>query len=71
MKLMCDPPAGWKYGFPKPLPDEAVVEVNENIGVSDTFDTKAWLVENGYPQEEIDLCGEYFYCRYWESNDDN
>jgi len=18
--LMCDPPSGWKYGFPKPLP---------------------------------------------------
>ena len=56
--LMCDPPSGWKYGFPKPIPES--VE-----------DVKDWLVENGYPQEEIDKCGEHFYCRHWESDDDN
>lgn len=51
--LYCDPPSGWKYGFPKPFPSERPSDFN------------AWLVENGYPQEEIDAHGEYFYCRYF------
>jgi hypothetical protein len=50
-----DPPSGWKYGFPKPIPD-------------DIKDVISWLVENGYPQEEIDKLGEHFYCRYWDSD---
>ena len=54
MKIkMIDPPSGWKYGFPKPIPED----------VENTF---KWLVENGYPQHEIDSCGDYFCCRYWE-----
>ena len=66
--LMCDPPSGWKYGFPKPLPNEAVLEVNQNIGISDKFDVMVWLVENGYPQEEIDKCGKHFWLRHWEAD---
>ena len=49
---MIDPPSGWKYGFPKPIPE-------------DVKDELKWLVENGYPQEEIDSCGKHFWCRYW------
>ena len=54
MKLyitMIDPPAGWKYGFPKPYPN----------GVENLED---WLLRRGYPQAEIDAgaCG---WCRYW------
>ena len=48
MIMMIDPPSGWKYGFPKPIPGDV-----ENI-----FE---WLVENGYPQQEIDVCGDHFY----------
>jgi microsomal dipeptidase-like Zn-dependent dipeptidase len=51
---MIDPPSGWRYGFPKALPDPEPVNLTE------------WLVENGYPQEEIDSLGEYFFCRHWE-----
>ena len=51
-KHMIDPPSGWLYGFPKELPE----------GVKDTL---AWLVENGYPQKEIDKLGEHFYCSHW------
>ena len=59
--LMCDPPSGWKYGFPKPLPadlgkDESIVP---------------WLLEQGYPQAEIDACGKHFYCRYWEADEED
>ena len=49
---MIDPPGGWLYGFPKELPKGV-----ENI--------TAWLVENGYPQKEIDKLGEHFYCSHW------
>lgn len=52
---MIDPPSGWKYGFPKVLPKEAT---GRNL---------EWLVENGYPQEEIDKLKDHFYCRYWET----
>lgn len=53
-KTMIDPPSGWKYGFPKVIPLEYLNRTLE------------WLVENGYPQKEIDSCGKHFYCRYWE-----
>lgn len=55
-KKFIDPPSGWKYGFPKEVPD-------------DIEDTNQWLIENGYPKEEIEKLGEYFYCRYWIKND--
>jgi len=53
MTTMIDPPSGWRYGFPKVLPDDV-----ENV--------LEWLVSEGYPQFEIDACGKHFYCRYWE-----
>jgi len=53
MKII-DPPSGWKYGFPKPIPED---RINDQL---------VWLVEQGYPQKEIDDLGEYFYCRTWE-----
>ena len=56
--MMCDPPSGWKYGFPKPIPEE----VGQDI--------LPWLLSEGYPQEEIDKCGKYFYVRYWEVEDE-
>lgn len=57
-KLYIDPPSGWKYGFPKiynPATDGKVMD---------------WLVENGYPQKEIDSCGDYFFTRQWEVEDE-
>jgi hypothetical protein len=56
-KLFIDPPSGWRYGFPKEIS-------------SDIKDVKTWLVENGYPQEEIDSYGDNFYCRYFNYEDD-
>ena len=49
---MIDPPSGWRYGFPKVLPE----------GVDDNIQ---WLLDNGYPQSEIDACGDHFYYRHW------
>jgi hypothetical protein len=36
-----DPPSGWRYGFPKPLPDPAP----ENM--------VQWFIEQGYPESLI------------------
>ena len=56
LKHFIDPPSGWKYGFPKELP-------------KDTKDVIQWLIDNGYPKEEIDRMGDMFICRHWESNE--
>jgi hypothetical protein len=58
MATIIDPPSGWKYGFPKPIPEDR------------RYDSLTWLVENGYPQHLIDELGEHFYCRYWEQTDE-
>lgn len=51
---MIDPPHGWRYGFPKPL------TLGEGQSLQD------WLIENGYPQAEIDIFGiGHLPCRYW------
>ena len=51
MKLIIDPPNGWKYGFPKTF---------------DTYrdpPLRQWLVEQGCPQSEIDAAGANFTIR--------
>tara|TARA_A100001037_G_scaffold244817_1_gene225963 strand:+ start:108997 stop:109218 length:222 start_codon:yes stop_codon:yes gene_type:complete len=57
---MVDPDEGWRYGFPKRLPDELKGE-----------DITEWLIENGYPSEVIDMWKSselgYVPCRYWET----
>ena len=50
---MIDPPSGWKFGFPKALPDPEPTNVID------------WLIENGYPKQIIDDFGNHFYCRHW------
>jgi hypothetical protein len=59
MITIIDPPSGWKYGFPKPIPEDRIEDV------------LVWLAEQGYPQSEIDGLGENFtnYCRYWEQEE--
>lgn len=50
-KVFIDPPSGWKYGFPKEIPDNVI-------------DVKRWLLDNGYPEKDIDLAMNW--CRMWE-----
>ena len=60
--LFVDPPSGWKYGFPKAVPEGI-----SNVG---GFSFNKWLVENGYPQKLInDFDGEV-PCRFWYEEDD-
>jgi hypothetical protein len=44
--LFIDPPSGWKYGFPKQAP--------ENFKEFEAHDLNNWLIENGYPREEVE-----------------
>jgi hypothetical protein len=48
MPAEIDPPEGWRYGFPKPAPADAL---------SGPFLARLpeWLIENGYPAELIEL----------------
>lgn len=56
-KFMIDPPSGWRYGFPREIPEDQISRARE------------WLVENGYPQGEIDALGTYFRYRMWTENE--
>lgn len=54
---MCDPPGGWKYGFPKPMPNNV-----ENF--------EEWLRSEGYPVDEYrDIIDKG--CRFWVKEDDD
>ena len=59
MAKMIDPPSGWRYGFPKELPNDV-----KPGGITD------WLISEGYPKEMIDDLGEYFHFRVWETPDE-
>lgn len=51
-KLMIDPtPAGWKYGFPKEIPEHAVAGDGSDLFILNSFDLTKWVVEQGYPEE--------------------
>jgi len=55
-QLMIDPtPAGWAYGFPKALPEEAVMCGGKeyDLYVHPNFDLAKWVVEQGYPEESF------------------
>ena len=56
--LMIDPPGGWEFGFPRPLPEK----YKDNI--------LGFLVGHGYPQEKIWEYGEHFYYRCWEVDEE-
>lgn len=53
--LVIDPPSGWKYGFPKPVPKD---HHKEEV-------LSAWLIEQGYPEKDIKLALEY--SRFFET----
>ena len=54
MTTYIDPPSGLMYGFPKALPEDFEGNLSD------------WLVENGYPQEEVDKWIGGVPCGMWE-----
>lgn len=59
--VFCDPPSGWKYGFPKMLP--------KTFSTADEFNS--WLVAEGYPELEIQYWKGRVPYRCWEQELDN
>jgi hypothetical protein len=59
-QLMVDPtPAGWAYGFPRPLPEEAVGGTGYDLWCKSEFDLGEWVCSFGYPEESFQ------YVRYY------
>ena len=57
MTTIIDPPSGWRYGFPRPLPN------GREVGPEETLEE--WLVSWGYPKEDAEWAAQH--CRYWEA----
>lgn len=55
MMMWVDPPSGWRYGFPKIYKHDRSV--------------KQWLIDNGYPENDVDWAAEYIRC--WPVREDN
>lgn len=53
-KLIIDPPSGWKYGYPREVPEGA--------------DLKEFLLANGYPEKMIQLALDH--SRFWYEGED-
>lgn len=61
-KLMVDPtPRGWAYGFPKALPEEAVLCGGKeyDLYINPQFDLETWVAEQGYPKESFQYYSSY------------
>lgn len=66
---ICDPPSGWKYGFPRAIPESVLQEMEiekKELLAPNSFYT--WLNSCGYPQALIESYGNHFYCRFWEED---
>lgn len=57
--LMCDPPSGWKYGFPKPIS-------KHNLGGEEFT---GWLREHDYPEADLELA--FKHSRFYEIEEDD
>jgi len=59
-QLMVDPtPAGWAYGFPRALPEEAVGGTGYDLWVQPGFDLAKWVCSFGYPEESFEMVRYY------------
>lgn len=61
-----DPPSGWKYGFPKELPDFLANDSNYPRKVNAL---REWLFGENYPMDMISLALQH--SRYWEEEVDD
>ena len=59
-QLVIDPPSGWRYGFPKPIPAGYI----KNASIM-----RIWLHDQGYPANMIEIALKY--SRYWETEIDD
>jgi len=64
-KIIVDPPAGWKYGFPRVL---GPYDENQTIENSSSAFIKL-LKDSGYPEELMDLALNH--SRFWVEDGDD
>lgn len=50
IKIVIDPPEGWRYGSPKYVTEEEWAHIK---------DLKKWCIANGYPESEANKYGDY------------
>ena len=55
-----DPPSGWKYGFPKKVPESVLKGKNGEF--------RQWLLDEGYPEKDIDFA--LIYGRRWQEEEE-
>lgn len=53
-----DPPEGWRFGFPRQMPN--------SIDQNDPKQIRAWMLDCGYPEKIMLGYGEYFHYRVWQ-----
>lgn len=58
--LWCDPPSGHRFIGPDGKSFPKIYDKNKHPNFY------KWLVDEGYPQSEIDKHEGQFYCRWWE-----
>ena len=59
-ELMIEPlPGGFKYGFPRALPEEAVMGKGADLWVNPSFDLVKWISSFGFPEDGI------YKWKYW------
>lgn len=63
--IMVEPlPNGSEYGFPKKLPQTAIIHYGSNdYGISEDFDIVKWFEKQGYPLKQ------YQKYKWWVIND--
>lgn len=67
-QLMVDPtPAGWAYGFPRALPEDAVDGTGHELWVKPSFNLTEWVCSFGYPEESFGMVR--YYPREISTND--
>lgn len=53
-RLMIEPlPGGWKYGFPRELPTEAVMGKGSDLWINPSFDLVEWVSGFGFPEDGL------------------
>ena len=56
-QLMCDPPSGWRHGFPKAVPNEYRDESTGVVDPAKWTEFKKWIESHG--------CKSDSYIRFW------
>lgn len=59
-KMMIDPDQGYLYGFPKALPNEAVIHYGgTDYGIKKDFDLTQWFMSEGMTQKQVENIDMY------------